>query len=167
MMQKFHLNSSKPEENNGAFARDHLANERTFLAWLRTAISFASIGVAMTQFFRFQSSQNMNNYLVALTANDSATRAAIEQLQVALQRHETAGLQQYLNIIMQENGRLAKLATFLGSWFIVTGIVVLVLGGYRYAASVKQLRLGRFAVSRWSILLCFLITFGVSINKLG
>ena len=25
-------------ENSGSVARDHLANERTFLAWLRTAI---------------------------------------------------------------------------------------------------------------------------------
>ena len=45
-------------KNEGAVARDHLANERTFLAWLRTSLAFASIGVAVTQFFRLQSETN-------------------------------------------------------------------------------------------------------------
>ncbi|KAL8728113.1 MAG: hypothetical protein Q9181_005464 [Wetmoreana brouardii] len=57
-------------ENKGSVARDHLAlgsnsafthgglqrsdccAERTFLAWLRTSLAFASIGVAITQLFR-------------------------------------------------------------------------------------------------------------------
>jgi uncharacterized membrane protein YidH (DUF202 family) len=39
-------------ENKGSAARDHLALERTFLAWLRTSLAFASIGVAITQLFR-------------------------------------------------------------------------------------------------------------------
>ncbi|RDL34543.1 uncharacterized protein BP5553_07671 [Venustampulla echinocandica] len=36
-------------ENKGSVARDHLALERTFLAWLRTSLAFASIGIAITQ----------------------------------------------------------------------------------------------------------------------
>ncbi|KAI1437614.1 hypothetical protein GGR50DRAFT_644561 [Xylaria sp. CBS 124048] len=43
-------------ENKGSVARDHLAVERTFLAWLRTSLSFASIGVAVTQLFRLNAS---------------------------------------------------------------------------------------------------------------
>ncbi|PIB01852.1 hypothetical protein CB0940_00456 [Cercospora beticola] len=39
-------------ENKGSVARDHLALERTFLAWLRTSLSFASIGIAVAQLFR-------------------------------------------------------------------------------------------------------------------
>ncbi|KAG9290398.1 hypothetical protein G9A89_007129 [Geosiphon pyriformis] len=39
-------------ENNGSVARDHLANERTFLAWLRTSLSFIGIGLATAQLFR-------------------------------------------------------------------------------------------------------------------
>ncbi|ODQ52774.1 hypothetical protein SAICODRAFT_80914 [Saitoella complicata NRRL Y-17804] len=39
-------------ENKGSVARDHLANERTFLAYLRTSLSFTAIGVALTQLFR-------------------------------------------------------------------------------------------------------------------
>lgn len=32
-------------ENKGSVARDHLASERTYLAWLRTSLSLASIGI--------------------------------------------------------------------------------------------------------------------------
>ncbi|KAJ1978683.1 hypothetical protein H4R34_003113 [Dimargaris verticillata] len=39
-------------ENKGSTARDHLANERTFLAWLRTSSTTITVGVAVTQLFR-------------------------------------------------------------------------------------------------------------------
>lgn len=32
-------------ENKGSVARDHLALERTFLAWLRTSLGVTSIGM--------------------------------------------------------------------------------------------------------------------------
>ncbi|KZT53561.1 hypothetical protein CALCODRAFT_439908, partial [Calocera cornea HHB12733] len=35
----------------GNIARDHLANERTFLAWIRTCLSLATTGVALVQLF--------------------------------------------------------------------------------------------------------------------
>ncbi|KAH8175955.1 hypothetical protein LIA77_04373 [Sarocladium implicatum] len=47
-------------ENKGSVARDHLALERTFLAWLRTSLAFASIGIAVTQLFRLNTSLNGN-----------------------------------------------------------------------------------------------------------
>lgn len=43
-------------DNKGSVARDHLALERTFLAWLRTSLAFASIGIAVTQLFRLNTS---------------------------------------------------------------------------------------------------------------
>ncbi|KAI8083155.1 uncharacterized protein BX664DRAFT_285118 [Halteromyces radiatus] len=39
-------------DNKGSVARDHLANERTYLAWLRTSLSLISVGVGLTQLFR-------------------------------------------------------------------------------------------------------------------
>ncbi|KAK0200594.1 hypothetical protein DFS33DRAFT_1508906 [Desarmillaria ectypa] len=38
-------------ENHGSVARDHLASERTFLAYVRTSLVLASIGVALVQLF--------------------------------------------------------------------------------------------------------------------
>lgn len=37
--------------NRGSVARDHLASERTFLAYVRTSLGIASSGVALMQFF--------------------------------------------------------------------------------------------------------------------
>lgn len=42
-------------ENKGTVARDHLASERTFLAWLRTSLSLASVGVAVAQLLKLGS----------------------------------------------------------------------------------------------------------------
>jgi uncharacterized membrane protein YidH (DUF202 family) len=38
-------------ENKGSVARDHLASERTFLAYVRTSLGMASAGVALVQLF--------------------------------------------------------------------------------------------------------------------
>lgn len=39
-----------PEELNPNRARDHLANERTFLAWVRTAVAIVVFGFAIGRF---------------------------------------------------------------------------------------------------------------------
>ena len=36
--------------NTGSTARDHLASERTFLAWLRTGLGFVALGIAVERF---------------------------------------------------------------------------------------------------------------------
>ncbi|EIN12482.1 hypothetical protein PUNSTDRAFT_61368 [Punctularia strigosozonata HHB-11173 SS5] len=38
--------------NSGSVARDHLAGERTFLAYVRTSIAITSMGVALVQLFK-------------------------------------------------------------------------------------------------------------------
>ncbi|KAF8517408.1 hypothetical protein BU17DRAFT_14335, partial [Hysterangium stoloniferum] len=38
-------------ENVGSVARDHLANERTWLAYVRTSLAIAAMGVAIVQLF--------------------------------------------------------------------------------------------------------------------
>ncbi|KAI0160365.1 hypothetical protein GGR57DRAFT_417424 [Xylariaceae sp. FL1272] len=53
-------------ENKGSVARDHLALERTFLAWLRTSLSFASIGIAITQLFRLNTAISDDAHLAPL-----------------------------------------------------------------------------------------------------
>ena len=40
-------------KNSGSTARDHLASERTFLAWLRTGLGFIAFGIAVERFSQF------------------------------------------------------------------------------------------------------------------
>lgn len=49
-------------ENKGNVARDHLASERTYLAYVRTSIACASAGVALVQLFTLSSSTNTHMY---------------------------------------------------------------------------------------------------------
>ncbi|KAG2175033.1 hypothetical protein INT43_006095 [Umbelopsis isabellina] len=55
------ISTSKMLENKSSVARDHLvcstANERTFLAWLRTSLSLITVGVAITQLFQLNNTQ--------------------------------------------------------------------------------------------------------------
>lgn len=38
---------SRLQDNVGSLARDHLANERTFLAWVRTSLAVIGLGVLL------------------------------------------------------------------------------------------------------------------------
>lgn len=42
-------NVEKPKRRNSSRVRDHLANERTYLAWMRTAISLMGFGVVIVR----------------------------------------------------------------------------------------------------------------------
>lgn len=50
------------------------ATERTFLAWLRTSLSFASIGIAVTQLFR------LNTTLRGGTAPEQAAQVRLRRV---------------------------------------------------------------------------------------
>lgn len=44
-----HISRELVAENEGSRARDHLANERTFLAWVRTGLALIVLGVAVAR----------------------------------------------------------------------------------------------------------------------
>jgi len=52
------LNPALTLENSGSVARDHLASERTFLAYVRTSLTIASMGVALVQLFTIAGDKN-------------------------------------------------------------------------------------------------------------
>lgn len=144
-------------ENKGAVARDHLANERTFLAWLRTSLAFASIGVAITQFFRLQGSTNTQN-LIALATQSQGDLKASGFLVAG-----NADPLVYLQRLAKQDEKLTKFSTILGGWFIATGVVVILFGLWRYFLSQHYLQLGKFPASRLSVTVTFVVTFAVSV----
>ncbi|KAG6372756.1 hypothetical protein JVT61DRAFT_7153 [Boletus reticuloceps] len=55
-------------ENKGNVARDHLASERTYLAYVRTSLATASAGVALVQLFSLSSSKSLTKFAKPLGA---------------------------------------------------------------------------------------------------
>ncbi|KIM66920.1 hypothetical protein SCLCIDRAFT_1210981 [Scleroderma citrinum Foug A] len=51
-------------ENKGNVARDHLASERTYLAYVRTSLACASAGIALVQLFSLASSSSSGTPLL-------------------------------------------------------------------------------------------------------
>ncbi|RCK55155.1 hypothetical protein Cantr_04484 [Candida viswanathii] len=49
-----YLNFQITLKNKSSVARDHMANERTLLSWLRTALTFLTFGVGFLQFYRME-----------------------------------------------------------------------------------------------------------------
>ncbi|KAL0142972.1 hypothetical protein V8B55DRAFT_1432223 [Mucor lusitanicus] len=45
-------------ENKGNTARDHLANERTYLAWFRTSLSLITLGIGIIQVYHVSSANH-------------------------------------------------------------------------------------------------------------
>jgi len=114
-------------ENTGSVARDHLASERTFLAWVRTSLAIASTGVALVQLFT-----------VSATASGTI------------------------------NAQLQKFARPLGATTICLGIVVLLIGIWRYFMTQSFLTRGQFPAARRVVIfvstalaLLIAIVFGV------
>lgn len=51
--RRFSFSGGNTIPNEGSAARDHLANERTFLAWARTSLVFVGSGVGLHQFYQY------------------------------------------------------------------------------------------------------------------
>jgi uncharacterized membrane protein YidH (DUF202 family) len=65
-------------ENTGSVARDHLANERTFLAWARTGLGFLALGIGIDSMQSQQVSLKLNkNNLQASALGCVGTGAGI------------------------------------------------------------------------------------------
>lgn len=136
MSKKF---SSINLKNEGSVARDHLALERTFLAWLRTSLAFASIGVGITQLFRLNIGRQISD-----SANDINT---------TLIRDDASD-------------RIRKLGKPLGTTFLMISIVTLLLGFKRYFEGQYWIIQGKFPASRGSVILMTAITFVMMLASL-
>ncbi|KAJ5987357.1 hypothetical protein N7451_011722 [Penicillium sp. IBT 35674x] len=143
-------------ENKGSVARDHLALERTFLAWMRTSLAFASIGIAVTQLFRLNSANassnanyhgSYNNHPGIRPPSDSASILDTFAMSPS----------------PQDTSRLRSVGKPLGSTFIGVAILILIIGFHRYFESQYWIVRGKFPASRGSVALTAFVAIALII----
>ena len=67
------------QEIDGSTARDHLANERTYLAWIRTALSLTGVGIGL---LKITGISNAAGYLVIALGTFTLANATWRYLHV-------------------------------------------------------------------------------------
>ncbi|KAG0142888.1 hypothetical protein CROQUDRAFT_97042 [Cronartium quercuum f. sp. fusiforme G11] len=112
-------------ENTSNTARDHLANERTYLAWLRTSLGLTSVGIAITQLFRLPNPiDNENEALFPKVPDDIqvlTTKQIIDQLILQSKALEKIGRTTTVSKDYQSLGNA------IGLSFISLGIIFLII----------------------------------------
>ncbi|KAI9501000.1 hypothetical protein GGI25_003078 [Coemansia spiralis] len=124
-------------DNKGTVARDHLANERTYLAWIRTSLSMVTVGVAIRQLYRVSIDLENNGNS---TGNSSSSDPS------------------------SEDDPLAGIV--LGVSFVCMGLLFVVIGLYRYFRSQSLMTKGKFPVSRAMVGACAAATLALLIGLL-
>ncbi|PYI06845.1 PF02656 domain protein [Aspergillus sclerotiicarbonarius CBS 121057] len=135
-------------ENKGSVARDHLALERTFLAWLRTSLAFASIGIAVTQLFRLNSAGSNANSADFTSSGFSPV-------------YDPTAIR-----ITSASSRLRSIGKPLGTTFIGVAIFILLIGFHRYFESQYWIIRGKFPASRGSVALTAIVAASLIITAL-
>ncbi|KAM9891578.1 hypothetical protein OXX79_010628 [Metschnikowia pulcherrima] len=102
------------------WARDNLANERTYLAWLKTSLTFVSVGIALAQINKFASRDSVisiGGFVIHLKGNTALT----------------------------DNGNS------YGSVCVILGILVLLMGTFRFYYVQTVLMEKKFPVANVSV----------------
>ncbi|QBM85672.1 Uncharacterized membrane protein YidH, DUF202 family [Metschnikowia aff. pulcherrima] len=106
--------------NQGLVARDHLANERTYLAWTRTALVMMTLGLAFLQLYLIQARAHAAVYRDKSYSLDSAREEA-----------------------------LLLVGKPFGVLIGVFALITMFIGFYRYAVVQLLLRHGEFPATRF------------------
>jgi uncharacterized membrane protein YidH (DUF202 family) len=131
-----------------------LVAERTFLAWLRTSLAFASIGIAITQLYVPPNSPGVFLLYSILTDGWHSFR---------------------LNVTSSGNGgtgandpfrHLRQMGKPLGATFLGISIALLTVGFHRYFEGQHWIIKGKFPASRGSIALVTGITLALMVTSL-
>ncbi|KAL4986372.1 hypothetical protein BDW68DRAFT_163241 [Aspergillus falconensis] len=142
-------------DNKGSVARDHLALERTFLAWLRTSLAFASIGIAVTQLFRLSNTTTQSANGLELTQQSVSSILSPDSDGSTVVR------------ITDTSQRLRSLGKPLGTTFLGVAILILLVGFHRYFESQYWIIRGKFPASRGSIALIAFVAGALIIAALA
>jgi len=117
-------------DNTGSTARDHLASERTFLAWLRTGLGFVALGIAVERFSQFPT-----DAFIPSQVNESHNRRhgpkpnkATEQVLVGSLLAIGTGSVAYGSIRYFENLHLLQRGKFRPAYYGAAGMGVAMAG---------------------------------------
>lgn len=127
--------------------------ERTFLAWLRTSLAFASIGIAVTQLFRLSGSGGTG-------ALDTVNPSSFPPLLSA------SVLDPTMSASASMSSHLRGVGKPLGTTFIGIAILVLLVGFHRYFESQYWIIRGKFPASRGSVALIGFVTAALIVSAL-
>ncbi|PWN42827.1 hypothetical protein IE81DRAFT_322968 [Ceraceosorus guamensis] len=163
-------------ENKGSVARDHLALERTFLAWLRTSLGLVSIGIAVAQLLRipslassppkafyssdnniYQIQQPQQQILEALRSSDASVP------QDTFTREEVMRMLQ-LASTQDPSITPEKLGKPIGCVCIALGALSLLFGTYRFFKAQRSLIQGNFPPSRASVSIMAFLTAALIVS---
>jgi uncharacterized membrane protein YidH (DUF202 family) len=128
-------------ENKGSVARDHMANERTFLAWLRTSLSFITIGIGITQLARLEAK-----------STSGSSSIMVQDITINLKKRHSA---------------LTTFGKPLGLIFLLLGILTLVFGFLRFFKVQAMLTRNYYPASRLSVAFLIAILFAVIVVTFG
>lgn len=119
-------------ENKGSVARDHLALERTFLAWLRTSLTLVSIGIAIAQLFRLPE---------LLLGQGGTSQRLFPWASMSVEGTPLSGGSIKVRTMQ-------RLGSPIGILFVGFGILVLLCGTIRFFHTQYSMIRGRFIPSR-------------------
>lgn len=111
--------------NTGSTARDHLASERTFLAWLRTGLGFIALGIAIERFSTLE--PLITHTLQRVGSQDDAAKHEVDH-----QRD-------------QKSVNMSYCFTALGSTAILYGT-------QRYLTNLRSLQRAQFKPAYWGVM---------------
>lgn len=112
--------------NSGSTARDHLASERTFLAWLRTGLGFIALGIAIERF--------------------STLEPLIHRTLTNLDNVQSSSTTRSKEVVKKEEKSI-NLATA----FTVLGSTAIIYGTQRYLVNLRMLQKGLYKPAYWGI----------------
>lgn len=113
--------------NTGSTARDHLANERTYLAWLRTSLALVLLGVGVERFSLLRADLHLEH----ASSSSPSVRDAVES-----EKQEDEKLAQ--------DQRLAEVLT-------ATGAATATVGTWRYFATIRLLQREKYRPNVWGV----------------